>query len=193
MLLLRIIRWVRKTIFIRLNIFFSIIVFYFKKTILGFENANKYLSSIDKSIVFYLLKLNGATVGENCDIERGIVFHNCSDYRNLIIGNNCHIGKECFFDLKDKIILHDNVVISMRTVIITHLDMSRSLLNTIYPKTHSPVVIESDVYIGASCTVLQGVTLRKSCCIGAGSLVNKDVGEGLLYGGVPAVFIKKII
>ncbi len=41
--------------------------------------------------------------------------------------------------------------------------------------THAPIVIESDVWIGAAATITQGVTIGHGSVIGAGAVVAKDV------------------
>ena len=49
-----------------------------------------------------------------------------------------------------------------------------------------PIVIEDDVWIGASATVLGGVTIGEGAIIGAGAVVTRDVPPGETYAGVPA-------
>ncbi|GAA1651560.1 sugar O-acetyltransferase [Catellatospora bangladeshensis] len=41
--------------------------------------------------------------------------------------------------------------------------------------THAPIVIEDDVWIGASATVTPGVTIGRGSVVGAGAVVAKDV------------------
>ncbi|MFX0132346.1 MAG: acyltransferase [Candidatus Hodarchaeota archaeon] len=159
---------------------------------MGFENANKILHTIDKRAIIPILRKNGATIGDDCDIESPLFFHNCKDYKNLIIGSNCHIGKNVFLDLKDKIIIKHNVVISMRCNIITHLDMSKSDLKKKYPPTHNKIIINRNCYIGANSTILKGVELGENCLISAGSVVTKSFPSNSLVAGVPAGLIKKI-
>ena len=68
--------------------------FWMRRCFLGFEYANVFLKRIDKKSVQLILKKNGAQIGSDCDIESGLTFHNCKNYSNLIVGNNCHIGKK---------------------------------------------------------------------------------------------------
>jgi len=86
-----------------LNVYFNLFSFKVRRNLLGFDVANQFMQRVDKSSIQLILKRYGATIGKNCDIETGLIFHNCKDYSNLIIGNNCHIGKNCFFDLQDKV------------------------------------------------------------------------------------------
>ena len=54
-----------------------------------------------------------------------------------------------------------------------------------------PVVIENDVWIGAGCLILPGVTIGKGAVVAAGSVVSKSVEPFTIVGGIPAKFIKK--
>jgi hypothetical protein len=42
-------------------------------------------------------------------------------------------------------------------------------------RTHAPIVIEDDVWIGAAVTVTPGVTIGRGSVVGAGAVVAKDV------------------
>ena len=174
-----------------LNKNINLLRFWFLKTLLGFDLANIFLQRLDKDSIQAVLKKNGAIIGEKCDIETGLIFHNCTDYSNLIIGNNCHIGKNCFFDLKGKVIIEKNVVISMQTTFITHQDMNQSGLKTKYPATSSDILVKNNSYIGANATILQGTTVNEFAMVAAGSVVTKKVAEYTIVGGVPAKLIKK--
>lgn len=56
-----------------------------------------------------------------------------------------------------------------------------------------PVVIKKGVFIGAESIILKGVTIGQGSVIGAGSVVTKDIPEGEIWAGNPAVFVRKII
>ena len=55
-----------------------------------------------------------------------------------------------------------------------------------------PIVIGDDVWIGANAVILPGVTIGKHCVVAAGAVVNKDVPDSCVVGGVPAKIIKEI-
>ena len=55
-----------------------------------------------------------------------------------------------------------------------------------------PVTIGNDVWIGANCTILPGVTIGNNVVIAAGAVVTKDVPDNCVVGGVPAKVIKEI-
>ncbi|ALO15765.1 Putative acetyltransferase [Salinivirga cyanobacteriivorans] len=166
--------------------FISLLRFELKKRLVGFDVANLYLQRVDKYALVMILKKNGAQIGENCDIETGLAFHNCRNYKNLAIGDNCHIGKQCFFDLKDKISIQNNVTISMRCSFLTHTDVGSSVLKKKYPKSLQPIVINSNCYLGASVTLLQGAWLEEKTFVAAGALCKGRISAGKRIGGIPA-------
>ncbi len=56
----------------------------------------------------------------------------------------------------------------------------------------SPVIIGDNVWIGASVTIVPGVTIGDNAIIAAGAVVTKNVEPNTVVGGVPAKFIKNI-
>lgn len=58
--------------------------------------------------------------------------------------------------------------------------------------TSKPITIQDDVWIGANATVCGGVTIGKGSIIGAGSVVNKDIPEGVIAVGNPCKVLREI-
>ena len=101
---------------------------------------------------------------------------NCSE--SITIGNYVNIGAGCLIVDSD---FHS-------------LDWRDRLDGTdIAKKKNSPVVIKDLAFIGAHCIILKGVTIGEKSIIGAGSVVVKNVPDGEIWAGNPAVFIKKTI
>lgn len=165
--------------------FFTVRYFLF-----GIDSANKYLEKVSKPAIIPILRLFGAKIGKNCDIQTGLIFHNCYNFKNVEVGNNCHIGKNCFFDLRDKILIEDNVVISMQCTLITHIDMTKSELSQQYPASKAPIKIGKNAYIGVKACILMGVEIGINSFIGAKSLVTRNVADYSRVGGIPAKEIK---
>jgi acetyltransferase-like isoleucine patch superfamily enzyme len=166
--------------------------FTLRHKVLGFKNANNLMRIMDKRAVIPILRHNKATIGEGNDLESPLTFHNCQDYQNLYIGHNCHIGKKTFLDLRDKIILEDNVTVSMRTTFITHLDLFKSGLKNKYQSQAAPIRIGRNCYIGASATILMGVELGENCIVAAGSLVKDSFPPNTMIAGVPGKALKEV-
>ena len=59
-------------------------------------------------------------------------------------------------------------------------------------KICAPVVIEHNVFIGARCIILKGVTIGENSIVGAGSVVTKSIPANEIWAGNPAKFIRKI-
>lgn len=55
-----------------------------------------------------------------------------------------------------------------------------------------PIYIGNNVFIGADCLILPGVTIGDNVVLGARSVVTKDLAQNAVYAGVPARFIKSI-
>lgn len=163
------------------------------RIILGFDNANRLLRIVDRRAAKAILTGNGASIGDDCDIETPMTFDNCSDYSNLKVGNHCHIGKEVFFDLRETVTIHDSVTVSMRVTFITHIDVGQSPLKKAgYRSTSAAIVLQKGCYVGANATILMGVEIGECAVVGAGSVVTKDVSPYTVVAGNPARSVKKI-
>jgi acetyltransferase-like isoleucine patch superfamily enzyme len=55
--------------------------------------------------------------------------------------------------------------------------------------TKGPIIIEDNVWIGANCTITDGVRIGRDAVIAANSVVTTDVAPYDLVGGAPAKFI----
>jgi acetyltransferase-like isoleucine patch superfamily enzyme len=58
--------------------------------------------------------------------------------------------------------------------------------NTPYDESRSGVSIGKNVWVGAQCVLLPGVTIGDDAVIAAGSVVSTNVPAGEVWGGVPA-------
>lgn len=56
----------------------------------------------------------------------------------------------------------------------------------------APIVIEDDVWIGAHCVILKGVTIGARSVVGAGSVVTKSIPADCVAAGNPCRVIKKL-
>jgi maltose O-acetyltransferase len=55
-----------------------------------------------------------------------------------------------------------------------------------------PITIKDDVWIGANCTILGGVTIGEGSIVGAGSVVTKDIPVGVIAVGNPCKVLREI-
>ena len=54
------------------------------------------------------------------------------------------------------------------------------------------IVIKKNAWIGAGATILPGVTIGENSIIAAGAVVNKNIPDNTIAGGIPAKVIKHI-
>lgn len=114
--------------------------------------------------------------------------------QNIEIGENTFINNGCFLwgAPKGRIIIGDDVIFGPSVkVIASNHGTARNCLIRNNPWFDGNIIIEDDVWIGANSIILKGVTIKKGAVIAAGSIVNKDVEEYTIFGGVPAKKIKE--
>lgn len=114
-----------------------------------------------------------------------------TDYgMNIALGDNVFINSGCCFQDQGGIYIGNNALIGHQVVIATlnhESDPERR-----GDMTAAPVRIGNNVWVGAHATILPGVTIGDGAIIAAGAVVNRDVPERAVVGGVPAKVIKFI-
>jgi len=60
-----------------------------------------------------------------------------------------------------------------------------------HPATRGDVVIGNDVWLGANCLLLSGVTIGDGACIAADAVITRDVPPYCIVGGNPGKVIKQ--
>lgn len=107
-------------------------------------------------------------IGDNVSINRNTVIRG-----NFTIGNNVAIAPNC-------------TIIGVNHSF-DRLDVPIRLQGV---NTRGGVVIEDDVWIGANCVILDGVTIGSGSVIGAGSVVTKNIPAFSIAVGNPCKVIK---
>lgn len=143
----------------------------------------------------FFLKILGAKIGKGT-ILMEVKFFNWhhTGPKGLKIGNDCFLGDEILIDLYGRVTMGDQVTLAQRVTVLTHLNVGYAdhPLQKYFPKTAKPVVFESGCVIGATSTILPGVTIGRNSFVGAGSIVTHDVPSNSLYAGNPAKLIRKL-
>jgi acetyltransferase-like isoleucine patch superfamily enzyme len=101
----------------------------------------------------------------------------------LTIGNHVNIGGNC-------------IILDTDTHQIDYLARrGQKAADTNNPTTtvqSAPVTIEDDVWIGANCIILKGVTIGARSVIGAGSVVTKSIPADCIAVGNPCKVVKEM-
>ena len=161
-------------------------------------------------IVFKIEKPCVFVIGDNVTIAGGYAINTLGINRGcciqinaggeLSIGNSCGLSDVSIWSQKS-IKIGNYVTIGAGTIIndsnnhcINYLERrqekgckDRNRLSIV----HKPIVIGDDVFIGARSIICKGVTIGARSIVAAGSVVVRSIPEDEIWGGNPAVFIKK--
>jgi dTDP-4-amino-4,6-dideoxy-D-glucose acyltransferase len=141
---------------------------------------------IDSTARFY--GASRISIGSNVRIDAYSVLSAGSE--GISIGNHVHIGVYVFLTGAARIELNDFSGLSGRVSIYSSNDdyHGNALTGPTIPDefrkvTNAPVIIGRHVVVGAGSVVLPGVTISEGACVGALSLVKKDVSAFSIIGG----------
>jgi UDP-2-acetamido-3-amino-2,3-dideoxy-glucuronate N-acetyltransferase len=118
----------------------------------------------------------GAKIGERCSFGQNVFVGN-----DVFIGNNVKIQNNV--SVYDAVTLEDNVFCGP-SMVFTNVYNPRSAIAR--KNEYRRTIVRHDATIGANATIVCGVTIGAYAFIAAGAVVNRDVPEYALMGGVPA-------
>ncbi len=106
------------------------------------------------------------------------------------IGKNVFINFDCVFLDLGGITIEDNVLIAPKVSILSEgHPLSSKDRQSLVP---SHIHIKKGAWIGASATILPGVTVGENAIVAAGAVVSQNVPDNTIVGGIPAKVIKTI-
>ena len=116
----------------------------------------------------------------------------CDNGRNIFVGDNFLANYNVTILDIAPVRIGNHVMIGPNTTISTVFHPLSPAKRRQHTGQAKPVTIGDDVWIGANCTILPGVTIGNNVVVAAGAVVNKDVPDNCVAGGVPAKIIKYI-
>lgn len=136
-----------------------------------------------------LLRWSGAVIGKNVRICSSVSIFGSGE---LVIGDNTWIGHHCLIAASSKIEIGKNVDIAPMVYLGTGTHIVQ------FEKERcAGEGLNQDIKIGDGCwlcvrtTILPGVTVGKMSVAGAGSVVTRDLPEGVMAVGVPAGIVNR--
>jgi len=111
---------------------------------------------------------------------------------NMMIKNNVMINAGCYLSGEGGLEIEDYVLIGPNTCILSaghnYSDPSTPIQKQGF--SYGKIVIKKDAWIGASCVLLQGITIGTGAVVGAGSVVTGDIPPMAVAVGNPAKIIR---
>lgn len=148
--------------------------------------------------------LSPSAEAERLDILRNLLGH-IGDDRIIInqpfycdYGKQIRVGKRFFanfnFTVLDEapVTIGDDCFIGPNVSIYTACHSTDPAERNSRREWAEPVRIGDNVWIGGSVTILPGVTIGSNVTIGAGSVVTRDIPDGVVAVGNPARVIRKV-
>lgn len=151
----------------------------------------------NKTIIYHNVTLSASKekdslmIGENCHIQPYTIIRVSGG--KITIGKNCSLNSFSMIVSKGDIVIKDFVRIGPQTLIISGNHIFDDPGRTIFEQGVKGIgiTIENDVWIGSGAKILDGVRIGKGSVVAAGSVVTKDVPEGVVVAGVPSRIIKE--
>ncbi len=139
------------------------------------------------------------TCGTGCRLETHPLKKDKIKTPLLIIGEDVQINDYVHIAASMQVIIGKNVLIASKVFISDLNHGTYSSINQdspLHPPNNralvaKPVIIEENVWIGESVSVLNGVTIGFGSIIGANSVVSKNIPPYVIAVGSPALPIKK--
>ena len=111
---------------------------------------------------------------------------------NIHIGNNFYANFDCVFLDVAPIIFGDNVFVAPRCCFYTAGHPIDAEVRNTGLEYGYPIRVGSNVWFGGSVVVNPGVTIGSNVVIGSGSVVTKDIPDGVVACGNPCRVLRKI-
>ncbi len=136
-----------------------------------------------------LFNLIGITVGKNTKIVAPV---HINSEAKLEIGEECWIGRDFKIDGNGKVYIGNNCDLAPEVVISTGSHKIGNKDRRAGEGINHTTKIGNSTWIGTRCTIIEGSSVGNSCILGSCTLVNKDIEENTLVGGVPARLIRRL-
>jgi acetyltransferase-like isoleucine patch superfamily enzyme len=135
------------------------------------------------------INLYGCEIGDETKIGAFVEVQ-----KNARIGNKCKVSSHTF--VCEGVTIEDNVFVGHGV----------AFINDIYPRATTeggglqteadwkvaPTLVRKGASIGSGATILANVTIGEKAIVGAGSVVTRDVPDGVIVAGNPAKILRSV-
>lgn len=131
------------------------------------------------------------SLGARSVVQQGAWLSVTHDGACLVIGEHGFVGRHVVIEVSLAVTIGRGALIAPNVYITDHnhgLNVGVAMFEQ--PCKATPVVIGDDVWIGANCVILPGVTIGSGAVVAAGAVVNRDVPANAIVAGVPARVVK---
>jgi acetyltransferase-like isoleucine patch superfamily enzyme len=130
------------------------------------------------------------TMGDHVRLGRGICLRALGSGR-LRIGSHSYIGNNNIIVAHESVEIGNDCLVAPGCYIadVNHGIVGDRVIRE-QPLVSKPITIGNDVWLGAGCSLLPGVTVNDGAVVGARSVVTKDVPKGAIVAGAPAKVIR---
>jgi acetyltransferase-like isoleucine patch superfamily enzyme len=141
----------------------------------------------------------GSRIGDRLETGHGVVIR-----EQTVIGDDVAIWSHSVVDygcvIGDRVKIHCNCYVAQFTEIAqdAFLAPGVTIANDLYPgrpgsagSMRGPRILEG-AHLGANATILPYVTIGAGAMIGAGAVVTRDIPDGMLAYGCPAVPVRRV-
>ena len=151
---------------------------------------------ISKHFAFYIVNnvvgKTKAKIGKNTKVHPTVVFR---QGERIIIGDHCLINHNNVLQAgksTGKIIIGNYVMTGPNVLMFAFNHSTENVQIPMIKQDYldGDIIIHDNVWIGGGSIILAGVTIGKGAVIASNAVVNKDVPENAIVGGVPARSIK---
>lgn len=138
----------------------------------------------------YLEPCGKINIGSGSIIREGAILQSYGG--SIVVGKKTAINPYCVIQGNGGVTIGDSTLIAAGVKIFSanHVFSSCSKLIQQQGEESKGVLIGSDVWVGADCTILDGVCIGNGAVVAAGSVVTKNIPEFAVAAGVPASVLK---
>lgn len=124
--------------------------------------------------------MKGAKIGENCSFGQNVYVA-----KDVTIGNNVKFQQEILGCEGGVVENH----LCLQPIVFTNPQFPPSIFPSHTQTNHAITLVRQGVNIGANSIIMTGISIGKHACIGADSIVRKDIPAYAKVAGAPASLV----